>query len=397
MGTYLDSVPLSGLIRIRDLMFGLENPYRLDQGDVSFEAPDAVKDAVTRAIAENHTHYVQTNGLPRLRELIAERLRTRAGVPVDAADEVLITAGGMHGLYLISHAMLDPGDEILIPDPAWSATPGHILTVRAVPVGCPLHESLGWRYDLDELESKITRRTRAIFLNSPHNPTGGVLTRQDLEHIAGLARERDLWIISDEAYEDIVYDEAEHVSPASLPGMYERTIPVYTFSKSFAITGLRLGYLAIKDSTIRERVTKLLSFTASSVSSVIQHGGIGGMEGSQEWIERFRRELQARRDLFYEGIGNLGGIFTGNPPKGAFYAFLKIDSGWHPPDGRGADQSMSWMLAEHLIQHGRVGCIPGADFGPHGEGYLRFCFSRERSELLGALEAMRTLFVARQA
>ena len=316
---------------------------------------------------------------------------------MDTADEVLITAGGMHGLYLVSHAMLDPGDEILIPDPAWSATPGHILTARAVPVGCPLHESLGWRYDLDELESRITLRTRAIFLNSPHNPTGGVLTRQDLEHIAGLARERNLWIISDEAYEDIVYDDAEHVSPASLPGMYQRTIPVYTFSKSFAITGLRLGYLAIKDSTIRERVKKLLSFTASSVSSVIQHGGIGGLEGSQEWIERFRRELQARRDLFYEGIQNLGGIFTGDPPKGAFYAFLKIDPGWHPPDGRAGERSMSWMLAEYLIQHGRVGCIPGADFGPHGEGYVRFCFSRERSELLGALEAMQTLFVARQA
>ena len=397
MGSHLDSVPLSGLIRIRDLMFGLENPYRLDQGDVSFEAPDAVKDGVIRAIAENHTHYVQTSGLPRLRELIAERLRTKAGVPVDTADEVLITAGGMHGLYLVSHAMLDPGDEILIPDPAWSATPGHILTARAVPVGCPLHESLGWRYDLDELESRITLRTRAIFLNSPHNPTGGVLTRQDLEHIAGLARERNLWIISDEAYEDIVYDDAEHVSPASLPGMYQRTIPVYTFSKSFAITGLRLGYLAIKDSTIRERVKKLLSFTASSVSSVIQHGGIGGLEGSQEWIERFRRELQARRDLFYEGIQNLGGIFTGDPPKGAFYAFLKIDPGWHPPDGRAGERSMSWMLAEYLIQHGRVGCIPGADFGPHGESYVRFCFSRERSELLGALEAMQTLFVARQA
>ncbi len=396
MGSHLDSVPLSGLIRIRDLMYSVNNPYRLDQGELSFEAPEAIKDALTRAIAANHTHYVQTNGVPQLRELLTERLRTRASIPVETSDEVLITAGGMHGLYLISHALLDPGDEILVPDPVWPSTTAHILTTQAVPIGCPLHESLRWRYDLDELESKITPRTRAIFLNSPHNPTGGVLTRKDLGHITDLARERNLWIISDEAYEDIVYDGAEHVSPASLPDMYPRTIPVYTFSKSYAITGLRLGYLAVKDPTIRERVSKLLSFTASNVSSIIQYGGIGGLKEPQEWIPRFRQELQTRRDIFYKGIESLDGLLTGSPPQGTFYAFLKIDPSWHPPTTNSVSYtSRSWMFAEYLIQHGRVGCIPGADFGSRGEGYIRFCFSREQSELLGALEAIKKLTAIR--
>ena len=176
---------------------------------------------------------------------------------------------------------------MIIPDPEWPPAAGNILAARGVPVGCPLHEAAGWRYDLDELASKITDRTRVIYLNSPQNPTGGVLTRADLERIAEIARERNLWVISDEAYEDVVFD-GEHVSIASLPGMYERTIPLYTFSKSYAMTGLRLGYVAIRDAAIRDRAKKLLFYTASNVASVVQFGGIGALEGPQDCIETFR-------------------------------------------------------------------------------------------------------------
>jgi aspartate aminotransferase len=232
-------------------------------------------------------------------------------------------------------------------------------------------------------------------LNSPSNPTGGVLTRNDLEHLAAIARERDLWVISDEAYEDVVFD-GEHVSIASLPGMYERTIPLYTFSKSYAMTGLRLGYVAIKDPKIRDRAKKILFYTTSNVNSVAQFGGIGGLEGPQDCIEAFRIELQARRDLFYSGLSGLAGdIFSGKPPAGAFYAFVRIDPGWsdgRPESGRGPDGSLSWRMVEYLIKHGRIGCIPGVDFGANGEGYVRFCFARDRRELTGALESMKQLF-----
>jgi len=393
MAVYLDEVPFSGIIRIRDMMYSIANPFRLDQGDVSFDSPDTVKSAMVRAIAENKTHYLQTTGVPRLRELIAAKLRTKNGIPIDDPEQVLVTNGGIHGVYIACRALLEPGDEVVIPDPIWPPAAGNILMAKGVIVRCRLHESRSWRYDLDELEAAVGPKTRAIYLNSPHNPTGGVLTRDDLERIAAIARESDLWILSDEAYEDVIYD-GEHISIASLPGMYERTIPMYTFSKSYAMTGLRLGYIAIHDAAIRDRAKKILFYTASNVSSVVQFGGIGGLEGPQDCIEEFRTELRARRDLFYAGIERLeSGVFSGRPPAGAFYAFVKIDETWSR-EHAAPPASPSWKMTEHLIKNGRIGCVPGVDFGPAGEGYLRFCFARDRRELSGALDAMKDLFSA---
>jgi aspartate/methionine/tyrosine aminotransferase len=387
MAAYLDTVPLSGIIRIRDMMYSVADPYRLDQGDVSFDSPDSVKSAMARAIAENKTHYLQTTGVPRLRDLIAAKLRNTNRIPVDDPEDVLVTNGGIHGLYILCMALLEPGDEVLLPDPEWPPATGNILAAKGVPVGYRLYESNGWRCDMDELESKITPKTRVLYVNSPSNPTGGVLTRANLERLAAIARERGLWVISDEAYEDVVFD-GEHISIASLPDMYERTFPLYTFSKSYAMTGLRLGYVAIKDSTIRERAKKILFYTASNVASIVQYGGIGALEGPQNCIEAFRLELRARRDLFYRGVSELAGdIFSGTPPAGAFYAFLRIN-----PDWGHADNSPSWRMVEHLIKNGRIGCVPGVDFGANGEGYVRFCFARDRSELAGALQSMKQLF-----
>jgi aspartate aminotransferase len=390
MASYLDHVPFSGIIRIRDMMYSVADPYRLDQGDVSFDAPDTVKSAMTRAIAENKSHYLQTNGVPRLRQLIAAKLRTTNRIPVDDVEDLLVTHGGIHGLYIVCMALIEPGDEVLIPDPEWPPTAGNILAARGVPVGYRLVEENGWRPDFADLESKITPKTRALYVNSPNNPTGGVLTHGDIDRLAAIARERNLWVISDEAYEDVVFD-GEPISIASLPGMYGRTIPFYTFSKSYAMTGLRLGYVAIKDATIRDRAKKILFYTASNVASVVQFGGIGALEGPQDCIAQFRAELQARRDLFYAGVReHAAGVFSGSPPAGAFYAFLKINPNWDA--GSRATQSLSWRMVEYLIKNGRIGCVPGVDFGPGGEGYVRFCFARDRNELNGALASMKELF-----
>ncbi len=390
MASYLDSVPLSGIIRIRDMMYSVADPFRLDQGDVSFDAPDSVKSAMTRAIAENKSHYLQTTGVPRLRELIAAKLRSRNGIPADDPEDVLVTHGGIHGLYMLCMSLLEPGDEVLIPDPEWPPAAGNILAARGVPVGYRLNASNGWRPDFDEVESKVTPKTRVLYLNSPNNPTGGVLTRADIERLAAIAHRHDLWVISDEAYEDVVFD-GEHISIASLPGMYERTIPLYTFSKSYAMTGLRLGYVAIRNAAIRDRAKKILFYTASNVVSVVQFGGIGALEGSQDCIETFRTELRARRDLFYRGVGEAAGeIFSGTPPAGAFYAFLRINPAWK--EGAQSTTSLSWRMVEYLIKNGRIGCVPGVDFGASGEGYVRFCFARDRKELTGALQSMRQLF-----
>ena len=303
MGQFLDTIPFSGIIRIRDMMYSVKDPFRLDQGDVSFDAPDTVKAAMRRAIDENRSHYVQTTGVPRLLELLADKLRNQNGIPIGSPDEILVTTGGIHGLFILCQALLEPGDEVIVPDPEWPPAAGNIRLAHGVPVPCPLHESLGWRYDLDELASKITPKTRAIYVNSPGNPTGGVLTRDDIEAIAALAERHGIWIISDEAYEDVVFDGAEHVSAASLPGMYDRTISFYTFSKTYAMTGLRLGYVAAKDATLRDRMKKALFYTASNVASVVQFGGIGALEGSQA-----RRRRVPRR-----AAGAAGPVLPGHP------------------------------------------------------------------------------------
>ena len=394
MASYLDGVPFSGIIRIRDLMYTVDKPFRLDQGDVSYDAPESVKTALVQAVHDNRTHYVQTTGIPPLLTLLVKKMQEKNGIPVESPNEVMVTSGGIHGVFVACQGLLEPGDEVLVPDPEWPPAAGNIACARAVPVGYPLHASRGWRPDIDEMRRLVTPKTRAIYLNSPNNPTGGVLTRADLEAIADLARERDLWVLSDEAYEDVLFDGHAHTSIASLPGMYARTIPLYTFSKTYAITGLRLGYLAVRDQAIRDRIRKVLFYTVSNTSSLIQYGGVGALSGSQAFVADSLRELAARRDLFYRGIEDAaGGVLAGTPPAGAFYAFLKVDPAWRSPLPD-APASLSWAMTEFLIKRGRIGCVPGADFGAHGEGYVRFCFARERAELEGALASMASVLSA---
>ena len=396
VSSFLDQVPLSGIIRIRDMMYTVDKPFRLDQGDVSFDAPDTVKNALVKGVAENRSHYVQTTGIPPLIARLAEKMRTKNHIPIDSPDEVMVTTGGIHGVFAVCQGLLEPGDEVLMPDPEWPPALSNVTAAHGKVVPYPLHESRGWRPDVEEMRRLITPKTRAIYVNTPNNPTGGVLTADDLQAIAALAVEHNLFVISDEAYEDVIYDGA-HVSIASLPGMYERTIPLYTFSKTYAMTGLRLAYVAVKNPTIRDRVRKMLFLTVSNSSSLIQYGGLGALEGSQACIDEFRRELAVRRELFYTGVRQAAdGVFSGEPPAGAFYAFLKIDPGWRSPLAN-APPSPSWAMTEYLIKMGRIGCVPGVDFGQQGEGHVRFCFARDRQELAGALAQMKTLFAGARA
>ena len=388
MGTFLDSVPLSGIVKIRDMMYTVKNPFRLDQGDVSFDAPDTFKNAVHKALDDNHTHYLPSAGLPRLRQLLTEKMQKKNGIPIGSPEEVLVSNGGTHGLYAVFHALLEPGDEVIIPEPEWPPTMAMVKAAGGVPVQVPLREELGWRWNIADVEKAITPKTRVLYLNSPNNPSGGVLTRKDIEQLAQIARDRNLWVVSDEAYEDVVY-KGEHVSIASLPGMYDRTIPVYTLSKSYAITGVRVGYFAIKDPALRDRALKIILYTTSNVSSIAQYGALGAMEGSQQCIADFKTELLIRRDMFYKGLQEAApGVFSGTPPDGAFYAFVKINADWAKSAGITGD-SVSWAMAEYLIKNARIGCVPGVDFGAGCEGYLRFCTCRSREELTGALASMK--------
>ena len=388
MGSFYDSVPVSAIVRIRDMMYTVKDPFRLDQGDVSFDAPDTFKQGVAKAMADNRTHYLPTVGIPPLRKAFAEKMRKKNRIPIGSDEEVMVSNGGTHGLYAVMHALIEPGDEVIIPDPEWPPTMAIVKTAGGKGVQVPLREELGWRWNIDEVERAMTPKTKVLYLNTPNNPSGGVLTRPDIERLAQIARDRNLWVVSDEAYEDVVFN-GEHISIASLPGMYDRTIPVYTMSKSYAITGVRVGYFAIKDATLRDRALKIVLYTTSNVSSIAQYGAVAAMEGSQQCIEDFRSELKFRRDLFYKGLAESApGVFTGQPPDGAFYAFVKINADWAKQTGLKRD-SVSWAMAEFLIKQGRIGCVPGVDFGPNCEGYIRFCTCRSREELTGALASMR--------
>ena len=388
MGKFYDSVPVSAIVRIRDMMYTVKDPFRLDQGDVSFDAPETFKQAVAKAMTENRTHYLPTVGIPPLRKAFAEKMRKKNGIPIGSDDELLVTNGGTHGLYAVFHALLEPGDEVIIPEPEWPPTMAMVKAAGGVPVQVPLREELGWRWNIADVEKAITPKTRVLYLNSPNNPSGGVLTREDIEKLAQIARDRNLWVVSDEAYEDVVY-KGEHVSIASLPGMYDRTIPVYTLSKSYAITGVRVGYFAIKDQALRDRALKIILYTTSNVSSIAQYGALGAMEGSQQCIADFKKELLIRRDMFYKGLEEAApGVFSGTPPDGAFYAFVKINGDWAKSAGI-TGPSLSWAMAEYLIKHARIGCVPGVDFGAGCEGYIRFCTCRSREELTGALASMK--------
>jgi aspartate/methionine/tyrosine aminotransferase len=301
---------------------------------------------------------------------------------------VMVSNGGTHGLYAVMHALIEPGDEVIIPDPEWPPTMAIVKTAGGVGVQVPLREELGWRWNIDDVERAITPKTKVLYINTPNNPSGGVLTRADLERLAQIAKDRNLWVVSDEAYEDVVFN-GEHVSIASLPGMYDRTIPVYTMSKSYAITGVRVGYFAMKDEKLRDRALKVVLYTTSNVSSIAQYGAVAAMEGSQQCIEDFRVELKYRRDMFYKGLEEAApGVWSGKPPDGAFYAFVKINAEWAKNAGIKGD-SLSWAMAEFLIKHGRIGCVPGVDFGASCEGYIRFCTCRSREELAGALASMK--------
>ncbi len=301
MGKFYDSVPVSAIVRIRDMMYTVKDPFRLDQGDVSFDAPETFKQAVAKAMTENRTHYLPTAGIPPLRKAFAEKMRNKNHIPVESDDEILVTNGGTHGLYAVFHALLEPGDEVIVPDPEWPPTMAMIQAAGGKAVQVPLREDLRFRWNIDDVEKAITPKTRVLYLNSPNNPSGGVLTREDIERLAAIAKQHNLWVVSDEAYEDVVY-HGEHISIASLPGMYDRTIPVYTLSKSYAITGVRVGYFAIKDKALRDRALKIVLYTTSNVSSIAQYGAVGALEGSQQCIADFKTELLFRRDMFYKGL-----------------------------------------------------------------------------------------------
>jgi aspartate/methionine/tyrosine aminotransferase len=350
----------------------------LQIGEPDFDTPAHVREAAKQALDDGATHYAPFPGIPALREAIAADVTARKGFAAKPS-QVFVTVGGKGVMLYAILGLVDPGDEVIVPDPGYPIYESLTRFVGAVPIPIPIRMEHDFRLDVDELATLITPRTRVLFINSPANPTGGVLTRSDLERLAALAIEHDRWVVADEIYGRILYDGEEHVSIASLPGMAERTIVLDGFSKTFAMTGWRLGYAVVPPSLI-ETYGQLVINTISCAPTFVQEGAVQALEGPQDDVEAMVVEFKARRDLVVAGLNDIPGIRCATP-LGAFYAFPSIA-------GTGLTGQ---QLADRLLQEAGVCVLAGTAFGGVGTEHIRISYANSRANLTEALDRIAAL------
>ena len=346
----------------------------LEIGEPDFDTPKFIRQAAVEALEEGWTHYGPSAGLPEFRKVIAQQWKAERGIPCDA-ENVVVTPGAKPIMFFVMLALLEEGDEVLYPNPGFPIYESVANFIGARPVPLHLREEHEFDLDLKELERKITGRTKLLVLNSPHNPTGAVLKPETVEGIAALARKHSFNILADEIYARIQY-EGRHVSIASLPGMAERTIVLDGFSKTYAMTGWRLGF-GIMEKHLAVHVARLMTNSNSCTASFVQRAGMAALTGSQAEVHAMVEEFRVRRDEMVEGLNALPGV-TCFQPRGAFYVF---------PNIRKTGMS-SAELAKALLEQAGVACLSGTSFGAHGEGYLRFSYANSLPNLRTALQWM---------
>ncbi len=376
----LDEVGFSDIVQIRNKVTELRaqglKVYPMHGGEPYFETPDTIKYAAIKALTENQTHYAPSSGLLPLREALVEQLSAKNGIHA-TPDDVIVPVGGMQGLFAAFQSVLDPGDHALIFSPYWTPIRDLVTGAQARPLLLPTITARrnGVRKTLEQFS---TPKTRAIYYNTPQNPSGLVFTRAEAEEVAAFAIERDLVVIADEAYEDLVY-EGSHFSIASLPGMAERTITSYTFSKTYAMTGWRGGYAVAKE-PFMTALRKIVLYSTNGVATPVQWAMIEALKAPEAEIARRREEYRRRRDLMVTGLNEVG--LECPPPAGAFYAFPNAEK--IHKDSRAA--------AQILLDKAHIATIPGSVFGAQGEGHLRFGYGVTLKEIEGCIEALRNFF-----
>lgn len=358
MNNSIREVVFSGIVEVRDRLLQLPEPLRLESGEPSFDTPAHIKEAMVKAMSDNRTHYAASTGIKPLREACLEKLNVKNQISyLDDINQIVITNGGMHGLYVTFQTILNPGDEVIIPQPNWTATGWMIRLAGGKLVKVRLQADRGYRWDPDQLRAAITPNTKAILINSPHNPTGGMFKKEDYQTLLELAEKHSLYLISDEAYEDIIYDD-EHISLGSLAQDYSQevrdlVISCFTFSKSYAMTGWRLGYVACSSKEFADNVKKLILYTINGVSTPTQYGGIAALEGPQECVSQMVTAYRERRDILFEGVNQTDFLECATRPAGAFYLYAKVKESW---DGS------AWDLVNYLIDKYSLGSVPGDIF-----------------------------------
>ncbi len=350
----LDQISLGKIVVIREKLLDAQRNgkkiYRFESGDPSFDIHQDIKIAIEKALKENKTHYIPNNGIPELRDALAKKLNNENGLTKISDKHISVTNGAMHALYVVYQCLVDEGDEIIFPDPMWTEAVENARLAGAITIGVELRPEDGYIYLAKNIESKITSKTKAIFINSPHNPTGAIVPKDELIKIAQLAIKHNLWLISDEAYEHVLYDGGKHISIGSLIPDYDKMISVYSFSKSFAMSGLRLGCIACTNETFNQRTAKLLRCTVNGINSIAQWGALAALTTPPEWILEMNNQYRLRRDLLLEALAGQD-ILVPFIPKAAFYLWCKVKEGIDPNH-----------LSEEMAKIG-LGNAPGDCFG----------------------------------
>lgn len=367
-------IPASSIRKMFNIAQGMEDVVNLGIGEPDFTTPGHIIEESMLGAKAGATHYTHNAGYIELRKLIAKETEELINQFVDPENEVIVTIGAMGALSLSMLAVINPGDEIIVQEPLWSNYVSHCLLAGGQPVTVPVYEDDDFNLKAEEIERKITARTKAILINSPCNPTGAVMSRENLEDIAELVRKYDLLVISDEVYDRIVYDGTKHVSIASLPGMKERTVIINSFSKTYAMTGWRVGY-AVVPSEIQKPMVKLQESIVACAPSISQKAAITALQSSREQVQEMINSYDRRRKLLVEGLQQVPG-FSCKLPKGTFYLFANIKQ-----LGRSSEE-----VAMDLLTKARVVTVPGSGFGQAGEGYLRFSFANSEDNIKKAVE-----------
>lgn len=364
--------PASGIRKMFDLASQYDDVINLTVGEPNFDTPQNVKDAAKKAIDEGYTHYSPNAGLPELREAVAKKYHTYWDGYTK--DHVIVTVGALEALTLGLIALLNPGDEVIVPDPGFPNYYGQVLIARgkAVPVAC-LEEN-DYKIQAADIEKAITPHTKAIILNSPSNPLGSVLDKEDILAIAEVVKKHNLYVFSDEPYDRILYDGREFFSIAQVPEIRDHVFVLNSFSKSFAMTGWRIGYMLAGDSTFVPTFAQLQEGMVSCVSTFSQKAAVEALEGPQDAVESMLADYTRRRDLLIDGLNRIPGISCKKSP-GSFYAFANVK----------AFGKTSQEFAEELVKNARVVTVPGSAFGEMGEGYIRFVFANSDENLIEAI------------
>jgi len=364
------------LVRARALEAQGRSVVHLEIGEPDFHTPAHIVEAAKQALDEGWTHYGPTQGLPELREAIAATVSATRGIRV-GPEHVSVVPGGKPIIFFPMMALLERGDEVIYPNPGFPIYESMIRFAGAIPVPMPLEESRGFSFDLDLFQSKLTDRTKMVVLNSPQNPTGGVIPPGDVKVLANMLRDRDLVVLSDEIYSRIHYGAAAPVSIASFPGMLEKTIILDGFSKTYAMTGWRMGY-GVMPAWLVEAVNKLMVNSNSCTASFTQRAGIAALKGPQDCVDRMVAEFRRRRDAICRGLNEVPG-FRCAVPGGAFYAFANVGG-----TGMGSKE-----LADYLLYDAGVSCLDGACFGEYGNGYVRFSYANSLENLEEAVSRIK--------